>query len=66
MFRSLPALVTVFLMLFGLASTVLAQAAPVIDQAPENNAWKTPAAAILLGGFIIAASIKKSKREHRD
>ncbi|MEX2214083.1 MAG: hypothetical protein WD768_08150 [Phycisphaeraceae bacterium] len=63
---ALRSIVPAFVIVFGFAASVMAQAAEPLDQAPEDNAWKTTAAVILLGGFIIAASIKKSKREHRD
>ena len=46
------------------ASAVRAQAPA--DQAPEDSPWLTQAAIVLLGGFVIAVSMKKSKREHRD
>lgn len=60
--RILP-LVTV--LLFTLTSSVWAQA-PQTEGARPDNPWLTPTAAVILAGFIIAVSIKKSKREHRD
>jgi hypothetical protein len=57
--RILPLIPVIVL---SLASNLWAQT----QGAPADNAWLTPAAAVILGGFIIAVSIKKSKREHRD
>jgi hypothetical protein len=56
-------LVPVFVL--ALATAASAQAAPT--GAPDDGmGWKGSVWAVILAGFIIAASIKKSKREHRD
>lgn len=65
--RILHKLVVVGVLVLGLGSSVMAQAPVPADKlAPNDNSWKTPAAAVLFAGFIIAVSIKQSKREHRD
>ena len=54
-------------LVLSLATSAMAQApVPKDKQAPDDNSWKTPAAAVLFAGFVIAVSIKQSKREHRD
>jgi hypothetical protein len=57
--RILP-LVPVLVLAF--ASNLWAQA----QGAPADGAWLTPAAAVILGAFVIAVSVKKAKRDHRD
>ena len=52
--------------LICLASLALADASTGTDQAPEDGAWLSQAAVVLLFGFVLAVNIMKSKREHRD
>lgn len=48
------------------ASNAFGQPAAGPPGATADGSWLTPAAAVIFAGFIIAVSIKKSKREHRD
>lgn len=66
--RIIPAsFVAMCVLVLSFASTAAAQAPVPKDKlAPNDNSWKTPAAAVLFAGFVIAVSIKQSKREHRD
>lgn len=53
-------------LLVSLTSLALAEVGAGTDQAPPDQGWLSQAAAILLFGFILAANLKPSKREHRD
>ncbi len=62
--RLLPMIAAI---VFLLTSVSFGQApVPKDKQAPADNSWKTPAAAVLFAGFVLAVSIKNSKREHLD
>ncbi len=63
MFHMRQIILLVPMLVLMLASSAWAQTP---EGARADNAWLTPAAAILLACFVVAVSIKKSKREHRD